>query len=400
MKTISLNRYALCALFLLFITTTIKAQQTFGPAGGFEGKWRITAGGGTSLFFGDVKQYQWYPVTNYENEWRFGGNLMVERSLSPLFSLRGQALYAHLAGTRREWKTYFNSEVIEFNLNTAFSVSNLIGGYRADRLVNVNIIAGIGLTNYNTTRYELGTDAIIARRGFGNGSGLGGRTLEGILVGGLGIDFQLNENISIRLETANRAMNSDLLDIHESGFPYDVYNHTSLGVSYTFGSATPRRMPPLVPEDEPEPAPERVAEEKETERPVRREPVKPDVSPYQAILDSMEKEKPAEEPEPVQVTDHKEEPKPAYDPAQVEYRVQVRARYGRRIPVQELRRLYNLPSEEIKEDEHNGYYIYTMGSYSTYDEAARNRNRIRSQYGIHDAFIVAFQYGRRLQKLP
>ncbi len=400
MKTISLFRYALYTLLLAFISSNLlMAQQTVGSGGGFEGKWRITAGGGTSLFFGDVKQYQWYPVTNYESEWSFGGNLQLERSLSPLFSLRGQALYAHLAGTRREWRTYFNSEIIEFNLNTAFSVSNLIGGYRPDRLVNVNIIAGIGLTNYNTTRYELGTDAEIARRGFGNGSGLGGRTLEGILLGGLGIDFQLTENFSIRLETANRAMNSDMLDIHEGGFPYDVYNQTSLGVSYTFGSSGPRRMPPLVPEDEPAPRREPVVE-KEPERPERREPVKPEVSPYQAILDSMEKEKPAEEPEPVVVTDHKEEARPAYDPAQVEYRVQVRARYGRRIPMQELRRMYNLPTEEIKEDEHNGYYIYTIGSYRTYDEAARNRNRIRSQYGIPDAFIVAFQYGRRLQKLP
>ncbi len=387
-----------CSLFivLLFIVNSNYAQSTASSDDVFSGSWRITAAGGSSLFFGDVKQYRWLPLLKNENELRYNANIMLEYQISPVVSLRGQALYAHLAGTRRSWQTFFYSDLLEANLNTAINLSNIISGYRADRFLNINVIGGIGLVNYNTTRKDLVTKVVQMQRGFGNGSGLGGRTLEGIVMGGIGLDFRLSDNMSLRLETANRIMNSDLLDIYDNSFPYDVYNQTSLGLSYTFGKRMPK-MPSLTPEQEVEAVTPLEVQPKQ-------EPVRPEVSPYQAIVDAIEKEQSAKEVEPKPLPIEIEAPvvvKPTEpDPGLLEYRVQIRARINQPIAKSFLEKRYNIPAYDIKEDMHNGYYIYTVGSYRTYEEAASNRNRIRRENGVGDAFVVAFQYGKRLNKLP
>lgn len=394
-----LNPFKLCSSLLivfLFFVSSLNAQTTATSADVFSGHWRITAAGGSSLFFGDVKQNRWLPVLENENELRFNANILLEYQLSPAISLRGQALYAHLAGTRRSWQTFFYSDLMEVNLNTAINLSNIISGYRSDRFLNINVIGGIGLVNYNTTRKDLVTRAVQIQRGFGNGSGIGGRTLEGILMGGLGLDFRLSDNVSLRIETANRIMNSDLLDVHDNMFPYDVYNQTSLGLSYTFGRRMPK-MPSL-------PPPQDVEEVTPPAEQPRQEPVRPEVSPYQAIVDAIEKEQATNEvepePLPIEVPVVVEPTDPEPDPGLLEYRVQIRARINQPIAKSFLEKRYNIPASDIQEDMHNGYYIYTVGSYATYEEAASIRNRIRSVNGVSDAFIVAFQYGKRLNKLP
>ena len=359
---------------------------------------RLTVGFGPTLFFGDVKQYQYYPLNNYESEWKFGGSLMLEYPISPVFSIRGQGLYSELAGTRRAWNKYFNSELIEFNLNTAINLNNLIGGFRPNRSWNINLVVGVGLVNYNTTVYELGTNKVLAERGFGNGSGIGGRMLEGLLMGGIGFDYHFNKNWSVRLETANRALNSDLLDNHANSFKYDVYNHTSLGLSYTFKSSGQNIK--MVPESEPG----LILVDQEAEESASPVEVKKEsgFDGFNRVIDVLDIE-PESEPEAQVIVEEvivKEAPEPQPNYTGTEYRVQIRARYGRQISKQELAKSYNLSTADIMENTYNGYYIYTVGSYNTYDQAAQRRNVIRSSNGVYDAFIVAFRNGVRLSKLP
>ncbi|MBU2557075.1 MAG: SPOR domain-containing protein [Bacteroidetes bacterium] len=380
-------------------TQNTRQSSTMG-SNQFKQSWRLSAGFGPSLFFGDTKQYQYYPVMNYESEWKFGGSLLLERNISPVFSLRGQALYSNLAGTRRVWKKYFNSELIEFNFNTAINLNNLIAGYNANRPWNINIVVGVGLLNFNTTVYELGTDKVLAKRGFGNGSGIDGRTLEGIIMGGLGIDYQLNSNWSLRLETANRALNTDLLDNYAGGFKYDIYNHTSLGLSYTFRSSG--RNIKMVPEAEPG----LLIVDPDQQAPVTPDKTNTQTESFNRVIDVLElspEKKVEPKTETPKIIEEEITEVPQYNvPAKdaIEYRVQIRARYGRQISVQELARSYNFSASEIQENTFNGYYIYTVGSFSNYDQAAQRRNTIRATNGVYDAFVVAFRNGIRLSKLP
>lgn len=82
----------------------------------------------------------------------------------------------------------------------------------------------------------------------------------------------------------------------------------------------------------------------------------------------------------------------------VEFRVQVRAAYKATIPLQNLAGKYKL-YEEIKEDYLGSWYRYSIGSFSSYDEAKEYRNTIIGEHGVRDAFIVAYYQGKRLNRL-
>ncbi len=391
-------------LFTLVILLLVNQMVT--AQGGAAPNWQININGGTSLFFGDMKQYRFWPVTNNENEWRLGAGLMVSRQFSPVFGLRGQGLFGQLSGTRRSANKFFENDYLEFNLNGTLNINNLFGQKRDDRFMNIYLTGGIGIINYNTTVYALDTKKQIASVGNGNGKGIGGRTLEGILTGGIGVDFRLSDKLSINLETANRIMNSDMMDHWVNGFPYDVYNYTSIGLSYRFGmksrsrGVSPSTYQRNIPQEQYEVEPKK-------EHPV--EVTQPSKEPIPVPVPvETHKEKPVEvivppepKPEPEKVEPEvvvvNEQPAPV---RQFEYRVQIRARYNRPLSLAYISSKYNIPQEDIREDMHNGYYIYTVGSFDTYEQAREERNRLRAYHGVTDAFVVAFRNGERLDKLP
>ncbi len=386
---------------LLFLSSGVKAQN--------KSYWELNLNGGSSIFFGDVKQYQWVPVSHNENEWRFGAGLQFGRQLSYVFGVRGQALYGQLAGTKREWKRYFQSDYIETNLNFTVNFNNIFGNKRSDRFFNVYMITGIGLTQYNTTVYELGTNKILAKVGNGNGKGISGRTLEGILTLGMGADIRINNKLHVTLESVNRGMNSDAYDHWEKGFPFDVYNYTSLGVSWRFIKKS--KPPPYQNTGNETPYYEYETDTAtQNEDVVAPEPVQPG---QQVEVLEIEEQKPVEPPAEATtagaatattgaataVSTTGQQPQPPAKP-NPEYRVQIKAKYGKPLSIEKLSVQYNLPVDEIREDRHNGYYIYTVGSYATYNEARDRRNVIRNVNGIYDAFVVAFNNCGRLDKLP
>ncbi len=388
-KNIFTIALAACLTLLLLLPSVLKAQD--------KSYWEVNLNGGSSLFFGDIKQYQWAPVSNYENEWRFGAGLQFGRQLSYVFGVRGQALYGQLAGTRREWKRYFQSDYIETNVNFTINFNNIFGQKRSDRFFNLYMITGIGLTQYNTTVYELGTNKMLAQVGNGYGKGIGGRTLEGILTVGMGAVFRVNDNLHVTLESANRGMNSDAYDHWEKGFPFDVYNYTSLGISWRFGVGK-TKAPPYHNSGEETPYYEYDTDTTtQAEDVVTPEPVQPG---QQVEVLQIEEPKPVEPPVVVPVATQTTQQAEVPAKPNPEYRVQIKAKYGKPLSREKLSAQYNIPVDEIQEDRHNGYFIYTVGSYATYDEARDRRNVIRNVNGIYDAFVVAFNECGRLDKLP
>lgn len=415
-KPLVRNHYILI-LILIFSIPVLASGQSYNRSSNFQRHWMFDINAGTSLFFGDIKQYRIAPVSNYENEWRFGGGTMLGMQISPIFGVRGQFLYGKLAGTRREWNVFFESSYLEFNLNTTIGLRNIFKPYTDKQFWNAYVLLGVGLTNYNTEVKDLQTKQVIKSVGNGNGSGIAGRTLEGLLMGGLGIDLRLSNRVHINLESANRILNSDMLDGRVSGFKYDVYNYTSVGFSYKFGGN--QSLPPKAKEKEYS----YFADDSKTKKkkgdnditPVDYDynPTKP-VSPPEVdiltitpvIVEEPEEEIIEEtivEIEEALVT--KQPVKPEVKPQtttsnELEYRVQIIAKYGKKMSLQHLSNMYNIPASDIKENTHNGFYIYTVGSFSTYDEARDKRNIIRTRNGVSDAFVVAFKNGVRLNKLP
>ncbi len=392
------NFIRLCLLVMVSISIiSVKAQKII-PQKHFSSYWDINLNTGTSLFFGDVKENPIIPLSSNNNEWRLGGGLMAGYQFTPVFGLRGQALYGQLAGTKRSADYYFEGDYIEFNLNTTIDLNNLFGKKRSDRFASAYLLVGVGLTNYNTTIYTLSSGQQKRKIGFGNGSGIKGRTLEGILTGGIGVNFRLNNHFVINFETANRIMNSDAMDGWIKNFKYDVYNYTSLGLSYRFGRKKVKSLPQTpVQHQNIHEVPPGKPEEVKPKKPctVEMQPVMPPpVTPH-----TVKTEKPATvTPVPQHITNtHVVAPPPK---PLLEYRVQIRAKYGHRISIEWISKKYGFSQNDIREDKHNGYFIYTIGSYQTYNQAITRRNEVRRHNGINDAFVVAFKNGYRLDKLP
>lgn len=387
-------------LFVLLLASNTKSQS-FSPNNSFVPHWQVQVNGGTSLFFGDVKQYQWWPVTNYENEWRGGLSLQLKNQVSPVFGVRGQALYGKLGGTRRAWKKYFNNDYFEFNINSTININNIFSNYRQDRFFNAYIIVGLGLLNYDTYVYQLGTNKNIQTVGGGAGKSFGGRTLEGVFHGGLGFVLRINDQLSINLESANRIINSDMLDGHKSGFKYDVFNYTSVGISYKFAFSKKDKN---FESKTSSPAAKTVTNKKisdvQTVEYDYAQPIEEPTYKKPVPVKKVEEEKNITEPEIVVVEKPiiVEKENNYYKP--LEYRVQILAKYGKTISLNKISEMYSIPASIIKQDTHNGYFIYTVGSYSTYEQARQKRNQLRTQNGIGDAFVVAFENGKRLNKLP
>jgi hypothetical protein len=398
-------------LLVLFNFTNISAQS-YNKTSTFRGYWQINANAGTSLFFGDIKQYKFAPVSNHENEWRYGGGLMLGKRISPVLGIRGQFVYGQLSGTRRSWNMFFESNYIEFNLNASVSVRNIVRKYNSKQIWDAYVILGLGLTNFNTEVKDLSTKKVTKKVGYGSGKSFAGRSLQGMAMGGLGFDLKVTSRVNLNLETANRILNTDELDGFTNDFKYDVYNYTTFGISYKFGGATPSKIKKsddysyFETQSKPKSRDNTITQTEYDYNPHKPlEPPRVDILTIESEVVAKPVLPPVEEKvvkyvpiEVIEVTPAVIE-ETVFSPG-IEYRVQIRAKYGNAISIQNLSNTYNIPLNEIRENMYNGFYIYTVGSFNTYEEARERRNQLRSRNGISDSFIVAFRNGKRLSKLP
>lgn len=109
------------------------------------------------------------------------------------------------------------------------------------------------------------------------------------------------------------------------------------------------------------------------------------------IRKSTSIEKPKEQSEKIK----NETPKSINSPTgTIEYRIQIGAQPGKKIPVNWLSKTYNL-NESINEDFYNNNYIYTVGSFDNIDDAQEYKFSLRKNNNIKGAFVVTFVDGKR-----
>jgi hypothetical protein len=370
-------------LFALLISNNIKAQN--------KSFWELNYNIGTSVFLGDIKQNQWLPAND---EWRLGTGVQFGKQISYVFGIRGQLLYGQMAGKRTQWNRYFQSEYFETNVNATVSLNNLFGTKRSDRLFNIYLIGGIGVTQYNTSVYELGTNKFITRVGKGgvngNGTGFGGRTLEGILTAGMGIDFRINDNIHINFESVHRGMNSDAFDAWEKGFPYDIYNYTSIGVSWRIVMQNRKQKVETINQARPQEIKQVFINHEETV---------PDTI-EQVVIRYVKYVEPEETAEIKESFQPKKSETILPEQHEVEFRVQILAKLNTSVSINYLSKKYGIPADQIQEGRHALYFTYSVGSFASYEKAQEKRDLIRTKYGISDAFVTAYYKGIRLEQIP
>lgn len=165
--------------------------------------------------------YQWNPL--------FGARLAINAWQSKA----GQTLF----DKEYKWKWNYVAPTVDFT----FNLTNAFGGYNPTRLVDVNLIAGvganIGFKNDEANKLQ-GTDGL-------NLGNLWSGT-KALLVGRIGgaVDFRLTDNWKLGLEfTANTL--SDKYNSKKAANT-DWYLNGLVGVKYSFGKPYTARVVPVV----------------------------------------------------------------------------------------------------------------------------------------------------------
>ena len=396
-------------LSVIFLSVTLNNNlpaQTQGELGRrFFSNWSVGIGGGPNIFFGDLKVYDFWPVSTYMNEWRFAGTFTLTRQISHVFAVRGQLLYGEISGTKRVYKggapcnQYFEGNIFEYNLNTTINFINLFFPYKPTRKFFIYGTVGIGFSNWNTKKKDLITSEQIG--GSGSPSNW---TTEVVIPAGLGAYFTIADKVNLGLEWTLRAVNSDKLDTTVGGFQYDMYSLLSFNVTYNFNKRAQKKVTST-------PGMANPAEPAQFQPPVRDPMTKPqkDTTSMEPAQVAVALNFPAED------TIHEKNLITTFDSLQaiaevadtgilsgengplipgISYRVQVYAYKSNIYPAESIRRKFNL-SQVVYKEFSEGWFRYTLGSFKTLKAAQSLMYKLRSGNGIHDAFVARYKDGFR-----
>ena len=377
--------------------------QTQGPLGHrFLSNWSVGIGGGPNIFFGDLKVYDFWPVSRYDNEWRFAGTFTLSRQLSHVFSLRGQLLYGGIAGTKRLYSDgtpcyqSFKGNIFEYNINATINFVNLFFPYNPDWRFFVYGTIGVGFSNWYTTVYNMNSRAELRRSGKP-----GNWTTEIVIPAGLGAYYNLGDKVNLGIEWTLRGVNSDKLDATPGGFRYDLYSLFSVNVTYNFNRRTkPAEMKPLavpdlqpvmLPGDQSKPTDTSAITDLKTTPLLYADSAAYGLSKDQELrtgVDSLFL--PDETGDMTALSAGESGP----DVPGISYRVQVFAFRTNDYTANDIRAKYHL-KQPIYKEYSDGWYRYTLGSYRTLKAARSAMYHIRSVYRIYDAFVARYKDGLR-----
>lgn len=410
----------LLTIFFLILFSTTSLTQDNSIKSTEVPNLQVGFSAGSSLFFGDIKQNSFLPVSENMNEWRFAGGLSINYNISYVFNIRFQGLYGRLSGTKRDENVWFENDYYEVNINTAINFNNLFGSTNYDRLVNIYGVIGFGITNYNTIVKRLNEYYVLKRVGYGYGTGFDGRVRQTFYMIGLGLDFRVSRRFGIQFETVNKVTNSDLIDGVESGKYNDLINYTSIGLTYRFAflkkskaEVKEKKTPVVLPVYEPvelhtikalsisyalkpvlDSAILKPAIDIPFYMPVVVEHV--EVGSTELAIEDVKVFENVENAGYDEEIEYVEKAVPNEPNSKIEYRIQIRAKYQKKLPLNYISSKYNVSVSEIMEDEVNGWFVYTTGSFSNYNQAKRMCDELKTGPGLEGAFVVAFKEGARI----
>lgn len=310
------------------------------------------------------------------------GDIGFGRQFSPIIGLEFKTLAGKLSGTQAVTTNLYESKFYDFSINAVFNLSNLIWGYQ-DRDWSLYSSIGFGHTQYKAMRvlnggtsyYGYSTSPAALQ-----GDGFGSRRIVATIPFSLGIDYRISSNLSANFNFRMNWVDSDLLDGYASGTAKDLYSYTSVGLTYKFGNRKSKKAyqpkeskviippPPPIEKEQPKAEPKKVVEK--TPPPPPKEKVVAKPKPKVAV-------------------------KAQKKVMELEYRVQIRACFKVKCDLALISETYNISESQIMVDFHKNYYIYTVGSFKTMEEAERKKEMLKSKNKVTDAFVVTFKNGKR-----
>lgn len=372
-------------------------------------RWFVSGEGGISVFFGDIKRYDYVPDFESPSEIQPMFSLNAGRELSPIFSVRGQFLYGKLSGHKKSAKCNFEGTTIGAHALVDF---NLIYLFTKQRFGNsrFNVLASLG-AGYISWDSKLYSDNLLS-----DGTYLIDENSNGALSfpGALSIEYLITKNFSVGVSGMLYVVTSDEVDAKSGGIEMDMINYNSLGLVYRFKSkrkATRKsvkyRLDPSLYEPTEKDKPVEVAAVVPKEEPVIENLVEP-VSEEMLVEGKIEKKEEeevaaVEKPHKYQINHELE--KEAMEKEVwaskgddvwpgINFSVQVAATKQPR-DTKELEEQLGVKTK-VYERYDGEWYRYSVGHYDKMWRAKELRNTIRSINHIEDAFIVVYRDNERI----
>ncbi len=222
-------------LLLLFISSPLflfSQGQGQDKSQAFDPHWYISLNGGISQFWGEVSGQGFFE--RIPND-KFMGGAAVGYQLSPVFGLRGNFQYGSIYSEKASlvqvpgsgW-TQLEMEaspMIDYSIQGTLSLINLFSTYKSERIFDLYMIAGVGLSMWESELINQDNGSIV------NSADVS----EGYVPAGAGISFNLSRSVNLGLEQVFNVVNGDMVDAKTDGSDNDIYSNTRLNLTFKFG---------------------------------------------------------------------------------------------------------------------------------------------------------------------
>ncbi len=245
MKKVSLLTitFALCSALLF-------AQQAqYNSKAAYEGPyklntWSVSAYVGPSQFYGDLRTYDFWPVTkqSFDSQseagtYHFGASL--GKQLTYLFGARLDLGVGTLAGMKRKtYFSYFRGNYFQADVTGTVNIKGLLFGPSKMKHWKADVYAGVGQMYYKSTAYELGTgrvrrrsdDSPTLRNDVANlNKAASSYSHDWVIPVGFNLSYEINKNFDLGLDFRLNHVNTEKLDATVGGDPTSMYDCSLCG---------------------------------------------------------------------------------------------------------------------------------------------------------------------------
>ena len=358
-------------------------------------RWFIKADAGMSIFFGDVKRYDYMPDFQSPSEVQPAFSAGFGKELSNIFSIRTQFLFGKLSGHKKTAHIHFTSEVMGGSLLADVNLINLFTGSDVgDSPFSIGASMGVGYMKWNSKLYNIKSsteDVLLVESSDGAIS----------IPLSLNMEYALNNHWSLYIEGGLHIVFSDEVDAKAGGIAYDMINYDAIGVCYKFNSkkkSKKSRITYALDASIYEPLPrDKVVSEEKTE-------YLSESNDTGEVVENMTGEDTSDQADEVIAADEAEInhqlEKEAMEKEKwaakeetpwegVVFTVQVAASKTPLL-IDDFKKKFNI-KEDLIEKYDGDWYRYSSGSFTKIWKARELRNSFRSVNNIKDAFIVVYR---------
>ncbi len=233
---IHINRFLALSLMLFFLyplASNAQSDMESDELYPFSSDWYLTPNAGLTVFYGDLSKG--FPLAN-PDQFGIGYGINLGKRINSKLDFRLQFLAGGLHG--RDDIENFDNSFFEYNLGVVVRISEFFmsRAFCKENLFYTQL--SIGYIQWVVDKYNLQSGAISGGNGHeGNGAGINGRTLQGMLALGFGYQHDFNKKFSFNAEMSFTGSNTDIMDatIASGGFlKNDWFQYISVGVNYRF----------------------------------------------------------------------------------------------------------------------------------------------------------------------